>query len=106
MSEKNCQVIFFKKRRESVEDLTLQGPSSADPVSYFLKAFILIDQRLSFNQCCGSGSVWIRFILISRIRIGVAKNQPKSWKMSKKINENHKNIIYFFSKLLNLCLLT
>ena len=32
------------------------------------------------NQCCGSGSVGIRFILVSRIR--VAKNQPKSWKLS------------------------
>ena len=27
--------IFEKRRRKSVEDLTLQGPSSADPVSYF-----------------------------------------------------------------------
>ena len=35
-----------------------------------------------------------------------SKNQPKSWKISTKINENHKNIIHFFSKLLNLCLLT
>ena len=91
MSEKNCQVIFFKKRRESVEDLTLQGPSSADPVSYFLKAFILIDQRLSFNQCCGSGSVWIRFILISRIRIRFNETDPGSKKSAKIMENFHKN---------------
>ena len=50
------------------------------------------------TQCCGSGSVWIRFILVSRIRIQVARNQPKSWIMSTKINQNHKNIIHFFQK--------
>ena len=38
------------------------------------------------QKCFGSGSVWIRFISASRIR--VAKNQPKS-------QENHK----YFSKI-------
>ena len=47
----------------------------------------------------------IRFILVSRIRIQVAKNLPKSWKLSTKTNQNHQNIIHFFlSKLINLCL--
>ena len=49
----------------------------------------------SFIMCCGSGSVGIRFILVSRIRIQVAKNQPKSWKISTKINQNHKTAIHF-----------
>ena len=53
-------------------------------------------------QCCGSGSVWIRFILVSRIRIRVAKNQPKSWKISTKMNLNHQNIIHFFFKTIKL----
>ena len=39
----------------------------------------------------------IRFVLVNRIR--VAKNQPKSWKTSTKINENHKNIIHFFKTI-------
>ena len=46
----------------------------------------------TFFQCFGSGSVWIRFTLVSRIRfnetdrIREAKNQPKSWKIfSKKL---------------------
>ena len=34
------------------------------------------------NQCFGS--VWICLILVSLIRIRVAKNQPKSWKISTK----------------------
>ena len=43
---------------------------------------------MCYNQFCGSGSVLIRFLLISqicfmkRIRKRVAKNQPKSWKIS------------------------
>ena len=36
-------------------------------------------------------------IRISRNR--VAKNQSKSWKISTKINENHKNIIRFFKTI-------
>ena len=35
---------------------------------------------------------------MKRIRIRVAKNQAKSWK----INENHKNIIHFFLKTFEL----
>ena len=48
-----------------------------------------------------------RCILVSRIRIRfikrirVAKNQLKSWRISTKINKNHKNISYIFSKLFN-----
>ena len=57
-------------------------------------------------RCCGYGLVLIRFILVGRILVAiwVAKNLPKSWKISTKINQNHKNIIHFFSKILNLCL--
>ena len=51
------------------------------------------------NQCCGSGSVRIRFILVSLIRIRVAKNQRKSWKISTNINQNPKNIIHFFKNI-------
>ena len=32
--------------------------------------------------------------------IRIAKNQPKSWKISTKINQNHKNILLFFRKYL------
>ena len=39
----------------------------------------------------GSGSASMKWI-----RIWVAKNQPKSGKISTKINENHKDIIHFF----------
>ena len=42
-------------------------------------------------QSAGSGSASMK-----RIRIRVAKNQPKSWKIFTKINENHKNTIIFF----------
>ena len=39
-----------------------------------------------------------------RIRIQVAKNQPKSWKISTTKNQPyHKNLIHF-SKIINLCL--
>ena len=42
-------------------------------------------------QCCGSGSVWIRFILVSRIRIRFNETDPGS-KISAKIMENfHEN---------------
>ena len=47
---------------------------------------------------CGSVSFWSAgSASMKRIRIRVAKNQPKSWKISTKINENHKNIIHFFT---------
>ena len=36
---------------------------------------------------------------MKRIRIRVAKNQQKSWKISTKINENHKNTIHFFKTI-------
>ena len=36
-----------------------------------------------------------------RNRSEQAKYQPKSWKMSTKINQNQKNIVYFLAKILN-----
>ena len=53
------------------------------------------------KQCFGSDSVWIRFISARRIWIGfmkrirVAENQPKSWKISTKINQEYRK---FFQK--------
>ena len=86
-------------------------------VSNYLHYYILyihkfIQIYIIHLKCYGSGSVWNRFILTSRIRIRfmnriqkqirVAKNQPKSWKISTKINKNHKNITHFFlKKILN-----
>ena len=64
------------------------------------------------KQCCGSGSVWIRFILVSRIRFNETDLDPgskKSAKIMENFNKNQqKSLEYhtFFSKLLNLCLLT
>ena len=60
-------------------------------LGFVVVACSLVDYLM---QCCGSGSVWICFILVSRSQ--VARYQPKSWKISKKINQNHKNIIHFF----------
>ena len=49
-----------------------------------------------------------RFFSLKRIRIRVAKNQPKSWKISIKNQPKSLEfrIPYIFSKLLNLCLLS
>ena len=77
-------------------------------------------KRFCCRQCCGSGSgsVWIRFILVSRIRIRIRFNETdpdpdpgskKSAKIMENFNKNQqKSLEYhtFFSKLLNLCLLT
>ena len=38
----------------------------------------------------------IQYTFMKRIR--VAKYKPKSWKISQKINQNHKNIGYFFQE--------
>ena len=68
------------------------------------------------KQCFGSGSVLIRFILVSRIRIRFNETDPdpdpgskKSVKIMGIFNKNQqKSLEYhtFFSKLINLCLLT
>ena len=62
----------------------------------------------------GSGSVLIRLIFVSRIRIQLNETDPdpggkKSAKIMENFNKNQqKSLEYhtFFSKLLNLCLLT
>ena len=42
-----------------------------------------------YNQCCGSESVWIRFILVSRIRIRFVETDPHPGSIkSAKIMEN------------------
>ena len=73
--------------------------------SFFYYTLQISPQNFSsLHQCCGSGSVWIRFILVSRIQ--VAKDQPKSWKISKKFNQNHALGYHtFFSKILNVWLI-
>ena len=63
-----------------------------------------------FNQ--RFGSVWIRFILVSRIRFNETDPDAGSQKSAKIMEYFHKNqpksLEYhtFFSKLLNLCLQT
>ena len=67
--------------------------------------------------CCGIQQlihIWIRFILVSRIRIRINETDPdpgskKSAKIMENFNKNQqKSLEYhtFFSKLLNSCLLT
>ena len=68
---------------------------------------IFAEARLhTSQQCCGSGSVsfWSADPFHETKPVQVAKNQSKSWKISTKINQNHKNIIHLFKKILNLCL--
>ena len=68
----------------------------------------------SDSQCCESGSVCICFILVSLIRIRFNKTDPdpgskRSAKIMENVHENQrkfKEYHTFFSKLLNLCLLT
>ena len=49
-------------------------------------------------QICFISATRIRICFMKRIRkwIQVAKNHGKSWKISTKINQNHKKYIYFF----------
>ena len=78
--------ILYTKNHKKFETLYLKG-SVADPDPC---------ESVSFWSA-GSGSASMK-----RIRIRVAKNQPKSLKISTKINENHKNIIHFFFKTIKL----
>ena len=60
-------------------------------------------RHIDRKQCCGS--VWIRFILVSRIRIRFNETDPdpgskNSAKIMENFNKNHYNIINFL-KLLN-----
>ena len=53
----------------------------------YLSHFLLCAFLILKKQCFGSGSVWIRFILV--IRIQVAKNSQNHGKFPQKINQNH-----------------
>ena len=55
-----------------------------------------ISQKNTKQQCFGYGFVWIRFILVSRIRIRIRFNE--SWKISTKIIR----ILYIFFKTIKL----
>ena len=50
-------------------------------------------------RCCRSGSVWISFILVCRIRIQLAKNQPNSWKFPHKSTKIIKHHTFFFKTI-------
>ena len=57
------------------------------------------------NQCCGSGSVWIRFILVSRIRIFFHETDPdpgskKSAKIMETFHKNQQKFEAFWSDIL------
>ena len=56
---------------------------------------------LSAKICLFLAVCRIRFFSSTRIRVRVAKKIcPKSWKISSKYNQNHKNVKYFFQKYL------
>ena len=63
-------------------------------------AMLDIDFGKIYRQCFGSGSVWIRFILVSRIRISFNETDPdpcskKSAKMKENFNKNQQKSLEY-----------
>ena len=75
-------------------------PSLQTPTAplYIYKSWEGVKSSGSDPDPFGSVSFWSAGSVLMK-RIWIAKNLWKSWKISTKINQNHKNIIHFFKNI-------